>query len=108
VTPCAAAPSTDAVFEGADRTFSPTGLNTVRGPLAWMATVVDDPEAATDVVVVASVAGTVVFPVVECFPEPEQAVIAVRRAPATTPNRARRCFSRAAWSPINRARTFRT
>jgi hypothetical protein len=44
-------PATDAVFEGALRTFNPMGLNTVRGPLAWMA-MVDDVAVPAGAVVV--------------------------------------------------------
>ncbi len=45
MTPWAAVPTTAAVLAGAARRLSPIGLKTVRGPLAWIGTVVDDPLA---------------------------------------------------------------
>jgi hypothetical protein len=53
VVPWAAVPTTDAVLDGCERTFRPTGLSTVRGPLFWIGMlfdVVDPPAAVTGTV----------------------------------------------------------
>jgi hypothetical protein len=89
----------DAVLDGCERTFKPTGLSTVRGPLAWMGmllVVVDPPAAVTGTVEVGAV--VVDVPVVTFGCEPLHApatsasatTAAARCHPIRTPRTSKR------------------